>query len=132
MLQITPHHQLFISVEPVNFKNGIDGIKALCQRQWNVDPFHGHVFIFRNRSGTAIKLLGYDGNGFWLCQKRFSAGKLTWWPRTAQEAASIRAVELLIMLQQGNPVTALVPQDWRRLPMMSSYLDNSTAANVLV
>lgn len=64
MLQITPHHQLFISVDPIDFRNGIDGVKALSQRQWSVDPFHGHVFIFRNRSGTAIKLLSYDGNGF--------------------------------------------------------------------
>ena len=132
MIQITPHHQLFIAVDPIDFRNGIDGVKALSQRQWSIDPFHGYVFIFRNRSGTAIKLLSYDGNGFWLCQKRFSEGKLTWWPRSAQEASSIRAVELLIMLQQGNPVAAHVPEDWRRLPMMPSYSDNSTAANAPV
>lgn len=131
MLQITPQHQLFIAIEPVNFKNGIDGIKALCQRQWNVDPFHGHVFIFRNRKGTSIKLLSYDGNGFWLCQKRFSAGKLTWWPKTMQEAASIRAVELLVILQQGNPMVAHVPEDWRCLSKKSLSPDNSTAANIL-
>lgn len=131
MLQITPHHQLFIAIEPVSFRNGIDGIKALCQRQWNVDPFHGHVFIFRNRKGTSIKLLSYDGNGFWLSQKRFSAGKLTWWPRCAQEAQAIRAVELLIMLQQGNPTAAHVPEDWRRLPLMPTYSDSSKVANSL-
>lgn len=131
MLQITAQHQLFIAIEPVNFKNGIDGIRALCQRQWDVDPFHGHVFIFRNRKGTAIKLLSYDGNGFWLCQKRFSIGKLAWWPKTAQEAASIRAVELLVMLQQGNPMMAHVPEDWRRLPEMTSFLGNSMATNGL-
>lgn len=132
MLQITPQHQLFIAIEPVNFKNGIDGIKALCQHQWDIDPFHGQVFIFRNRKGTSIKVLSYDGNGFWLCQKRFSAGKLTWWPKTAQEAISIRAVELLVMLQQGNPMAAHLPEDWRRLPSMSSSPDNSTATNILV
>ena len=115
MLQITPNHQLYIAVDPVDFRNGIDGIKALCKRQWSVDPFHGHVFIFRNRTKTSIKLLGYDGNGFWLCQKRFSSGKLTWWPHSLQEASSIRAIELLVMLQQGNPMAAHVPEDWRRL-----------------
>ena len=132
MLQITPQHQLFIAIEPVNFKNGIDGIKAICQRQWQVDPFHGHVFIFRNRKGTSVKLLSYDGNGFWLCQKRFSEGKLTWWPRYEQEATSIRAVELLVMLQQGNPKMVHVPEDWRRLSGTSSFSDNSMATNALV
>jgi transposase len=132
MLQITPHHQLFMAIKPVDFRNGIDGLKALCQRQWSINPLHGYVFIFRNRSGTAVKLLTFDGNGFWLCQKRFSTGKLKWWPRTEKEAVALRAVELLIMLQQGNPSAALVPQDWLPLPISPSCLDNSKVANPLV
>ena len=116
MLQITPNHQLFIAINPIDFRRGIDGIKALCKQEWSVDPFRGHVFIFRNRASTSIKLLGYDGNGFWLCQKRFSKGKLKWWPRTSEEAAAVRAIELLVMLHQGNPMEASVPEDWRRLP----------------
>jgi transposase len=43
----------------------------------------GTLFLFRNRSGTAIKLLTYDGQGYWLCLKRFSQGKLQWWPTAA-------------------------------------------------
>lgn len=116
MLQITPQHRLFIAVEPADFRKGIDALKLLCQQQWQSDPFSGHLFIFRNKSGTTVKLLIYDGNGFWLCQKRFSSGTLKWWPRTAQQALRLRAVELVIMLQQGNPEAAHVPDDWRRLP----------------
>ncbi len=130
MLQLTPHHQLLIAIEPVDFRSGIDGLKALCHRQWSVDPFHGYVFVFRNRKGTAVKLLSYDGNGFWLCQKRFSVGKLMWWPRSTQEASTLRAVELVIMLQQGNPVAAHVPEDWRQLPHAQEPLGNSTATIV--
>jgi transposase len=117
MLQITPQHQLFLAVEPVDFRRGIDGLKALCQQQWQDDPFSGHLFIFRNQRGTSIKLLIYDGNGFWLCQKRFSSGKLKWWPRTMEEASAVRAVELVIMLQQGDPKEVNVPAAWRRLPV---------------
>jgi transposase len=116
MLQITPQHQLFIAVEPVDFRRGIDGLRAMCQQQWQDDPFSGHLFIFRNRLFTSVKLLVFDGNGFWLCQKRFSSGKLKWWPRTAEEASTLRAVELIIMLQQGNPQEVHVPEDWRHLP----------------
>ena len=32
------------------------------------DPFTGTVFVFRNRRATAVKVLVYDGQGFWLCQ----------------------------------------------------------------
>lgn len=115
MLQITPQHQLFMAVEPVDFRRGIDGLSALCKKQWQGDPFSGHLFVFRNQRATAVKILVYDGNGFWLCQKRFSTGRLKWWPRTPEEAASVRAIELVVMLQQGNPMEAKLPLDWRRL-----------------
>ena len=90
MLQITPQHRLFIAVESADFRKGIDALRALCQRHWQSDPFGGHLFIFRNKSGTAVKLLIYDGNGFWLCQKRFSSGTLKWWPHTVEQAAKLR------------------------------------------
>lgn len=115
MLQITPHHCLSIAIQPVDFRRGIDGLAALCRQQLQIDPFAGNLFIFRNKKGNAIKLLIYDGNGFWLCYKRFSAGKLKWWPCNQVQADSLRAVELLVMLQQGDPRVADVPNDWRKL-----------------
>lgn len=105
-----------MAIEPVDFRRGIDGLSALCKKQWQESPFSGHLFVFRNRAATSLKILVYDGNGFWLCQKRFSAGKLRWWPRSAEEASSVRAIELLVMLQQGNPMETRLPVDWRRLP----------------
>ncbi len=115
MLQITPHHRLCIAIQPADFRRGIDGLAALCRQHLESDPFGGDLFVFRNKRGCSVKILIYDGNGFWLCQKRFSTGRLKWWPKTGEQASSIRAVELLIMLQQGNPQVAKVPLDWRRL-----------------
>jgi transposase len=115
MLQITPQHRLWFALEPVDFRRGIDGLSALCRQQLKQDPFSGHWFIFRNRRGSAIKLLAYDGNGYWLCHKRFSTGTLKWWPTSIEQAQTIRAVELLLMLQQGNPQAASVPKNWRTL-----------------
>jgi transposase len=34
------------------------------------DPFGGTLFVFRNRRASAVKLLVYDGRGFWLCQNQ--------------------------------------------------------------
>ena len=115
MLQITPQHKLYIATEPLDFRRGIDAIAAHCRNQVQLDPFSGQLFVFRNKRFNAVKLLIYDGNGFWLCQKRFSKGKLSWWPQNQTQACAVRAVELLIMLQQGVPGMAEVPQNWRRL-----------------
>ena len=80
MLQITPHMRIVLAVEPVDFRKGIDGLAGICRRVLHVDPFAGTLFVFRNRTGTSLKLLGYDGQGFWLCQKRLSQGRFRWWP----------------------------------------------------
>lgn len=114
MLQITPHHRLMIAVDVVDFRKGLDGLIALCRCVFNNNPFDGCLFAFRNRTGSSIKLLIYDGNGFWLCQKRFSSGKLAWWPKNADQAKALSAVELLVILQQGRP--SQVPPPWRPLP----------------
>ena len=116
MLQITTQHRLMIAVESVDFRKGIDGLVALARRELNNNPFAGYLFTFRNRRGTSLKLLNYDGNGWWLCQKRFSTGKLAWWPQNAEQATKLRAVELLIILQQGHPHKAQIPIDWLELP----------------
>jgi transposase len=82
MLQITPHHRLRLAVKPADFRRGIDGLAALCRQSLGEDPFSGIIFIFTNRLRNAVKILVFDGNGFWLCAKRFSVccqqGCVTW------------------------------------------------------
>lgn len=118
MLQITPQHKLMIAVQPVDFRCGIDGLIAISRSQLQANPFDGCLFAFRNKSGTSIKLLIYDGNGFWLCQKRFSSGKLRWWPTSVEQAAALRTMQLLIILQQADPQQVSIPNDWRKLQVV--------------
>ncbi len=76
MIQITPQMRVLVAVEAADFRRGIDGLAQLCRATLRTDPFTGTVFVFRNRRRTAIKLLVYDGQGFWLCYKRLSKGHL--------------------------------------------------------
>ena len=69
MIQITPQMRILLAVAPADFRKGIDGLAGVCRRVLGSDPFSGYVFVFRNRRATAIKILVYDGQGFWLCQK---------------------------------------------------------------
>lgn len=70
MIQIAPQMRIMAAVEPVDFRRGIDGLARLCKDVLKHDPFNGWVFVFRNRSATALKVLVYDGQGFWLCHKK--------------------------------------------------------------
>ena len=112
MLQITSQHRLLLAVEPIDFRKGICGLKAQCHQKLLCDPFSGTIFAFTNRARTSVKLFVYDAKGFWLFQKRFSQGKLAWWPTSKFSTASIRASELQILLAQGDPMKAAIPKDW--------------------
>ena len=114
MIQITPQMRILVAVDPVDFRKGIDGLAALCKERLSADPFSGCLFIFRSRSATSIKVLVYDGQGFWLAQKRLSKGRFPWWPSGKQAARVLEAHQAQLLLAAGNPETAAGPV-WRRV-----------------
>ena len=115
MLQRTPQSRLFLATDPVAFRQGIDGLGAVCRQCLGDHPLEGAVYVFRHRSATALKLLCYDGQGFWLLMKRLSQGRFTWWPTTQDARVPLSARELIIVLWNGNPEGAQMAQDWRRV-----------------
>ena len=71
MITITPHMRILVAVEPIDFRVGMDGLVNACKTRLQSDPFSGAVFVFGNRSRTALKLLVYDGQ---LRAKRTTRG----------------------------------------------------------
>jgi transposase len=117
MLQITPHMRILVAVEPIDFRAGIDGLVAACRKRLQADPFSGALFVFSNRARTAIKVLVYDGQGFWMCHKRLSSAKFMWWPDGEQSARTLQACELQVLLMAGDPSRAHTAPAWRPLSM---------------
>jgi len=115
MLQVTPQTRIYLAVEFVDFRKGIDGLSFICQQKLKQDPFSGSLFLFRNRSGTSIKALIYDSQGFWICQKRFSKGRLKFWPVSTEISKRLTMSELQILLWNGNPKTAQIAPEWRKV-----------------
>ena len=56
MIQITPQMKILVAVEPVDFRQGIDGLAQSCRARLHSEPFSWTVFIFRSRSGLSIKV----------------------------------------------------------------------------
>ena len=116
MIQITPQMRILVAVGAVDFRKGIDGLARVCRERLDGDPFSGGVFVFRNRSGTGVKILVYDGRGFWLCQKRLSSGRFRFWPSSTDGAATtLEAHEVQVLLAGGDPASAPGSPLWRRV-----------------
>jgi len=113
MLQLSPQSRIFLALAPVDFRQGMDGLAAVCRRTFDQNPLEGAIYVFRNRTGTTLKLLCYDGQGYWLCPKQPSTGRLRWWPRAPGTTVRLAARELQVLLWNGGPDQAAMADDWR-------------------
>jgi len=115
MIQVTPQMRILAAVEPVDFRFGMDRLGRVCRDVLRSDPFTGAIFVFRNRSSTAIKILAYDGQGFWECKKRLSRGKFCWWPEKGEAKRALDAHQLQVLLWNGDPTQAQAAPFWKRV-----------------
>ena len=115
MIQITPHMRILVAVQPVDFRKGIDGLAALCRQALQSDPLAGTLFVFCSRRRYAIKMLTYDGQGFWIFPKRLSQGRFNGWPQG--ESASVRwdPHQLQLLLWNGDPANTSIAPMWKPL-----------------
>lgn len=114
MIQVTPQMRILVAIEAVDGRKGIDSLARLCQEKLQADPFSGCLFVFRSRRGTAIRILVYDGQGFWLAQKRLSKGRFVWWPSGTGPARRLEAYQAQLLWAAGNPDTEAAPV-WRKV-----------------
>jgi len=114
LIQITPQLRILVAIDAIDGRKGIDSLAQLCREKLGADPFSGCLFIFRSRRGTAIKLLAYDGQGFWLATKRLSKGRFKWWPTGSEPARILRAHQGQLLLAAANP-DAEAPPVWRKV-----------------
>lgn len=117
MIQLTPQMRLLVAIDPVDFRKGIDGLARECRAVLHSNPLEGAVFVFRNRRATAIKLLFYDSQGYWLCQKRLSKGRFSHWPRAGDDQAmrQLDVHELQLLLWNGDVDSIRASPPWRRV-----------------
>jgi transposase len=114
VIALTPQLLVLVATAPADFRQGIDGLARRVRQVLADEPMSGALFVFRNRRGTALKLLVYDGQGFWLCQKRLSAGRFGHWP-SGPPGQVLAPQELAVLLAGGDWRAAAGAPVWRAL-----------------
>jgi transposase len=114
VIALTPQLRVLVATAPADFRCGIDGLARRVRQVLADEPMSGALFIFRNRRGSAVKLLVYDGQGFWLCHKRLSQGRFGPWP-SGLPGQVLAAQELAVLLAGGDWRAAAGAPVWREL-----------------
>lgn len=103
MIHLTSETPILLAAKPVDFRKGIDALSGLCEHILKQNPRSGTLFVFVSRDGTKIRILVYEGNGFWLMTKRLSSGRFSW-PKAGEAISNIDAIVLRKLLS-GNTST---------------------------
>ena len=114
MIQIKQDTRVFLALSHIDFRAGINQLRAIGKELFLKNPRNEGIFLFHNRKKTDIKLIYYDVNGFFMGHKRLSAGKLDWWPRTNGEAVNISVDHLNRLLKGVDPRGEFNPR-WQKL-----------------
>ena len=85
---ISKAEHIYIACGYTDMRKSIDGLAAIVQQNFNLDPFANSLFLFCERSSTKMKVLYWEGDGFVLLYKRLKNGKFVW-PRNKDEVMKI-------------------------------------------
>lgn len=103
--------RVYLVAGRTDLRKGIDGLAALVQTVLQADPFSGHVFVFRGRSGHVIKLLLWDEGGFILVHKRLERGHFVW-PSAQQGVVTLSRAQLSLLFDGI---------DWRKIKQSTAF-----------
>lgn len=112
MLSLPPAVRIFVATAPTNMHLSFDRLAGLAREVIQQDPLSGHLFVFRNRRGDKVKILGWDRSGFCLWYKRLEQGVFHW-PRAATTHLEIDAAELTLLLDGIDLAPATRRPHWR-------------------
>lgn len=90
--------KVFLACGHTDMRKSINGLSAIVEGSFHLDPFGGELFVFCNRSRDRLKLLEWDGDGFWLHFKRLEKGRFKWPDEKGDATMTLTAEELAILL----------------------------------
>lgn len=70
--------RVYLACGHTDMRKSINGLAAIVEGSFKLDPFDGALFVFCNRSRDRVKILEWDGDGFWLYFKRLEKGHFKW------------------------------------------------------
>jgi len=108
--------EVYLCVEPVDFRKQISGLATLVQDALELDPFSSKLFVFSNRRRSQCRILYWERTGFVLWSKRLEKAQFAW-PKDADTVLTLSVQELNLLLD-GYDVWRFQPHEELRYASM--------------
>ena len=95
---ISKADKIYIACGYTDMRKAIDGLAAIVQQNFQLDPFQNSLFLFCGRRRDRMKALYWEGDGFVLLYKRLENGKFQW-PMTPEDVRTITSQEFRWLLE---------------------------------
>jgi len=89
--------QVYLACGKTDMRKSINGLMAIVEGSFKLSPFDGALFVFCNGHRDRIKILEWDGDGFWLYFKRLEKGHFRW-PAAESATMTLTGDELSTLL----------------------------------
>lgn len=103
MLNATKVDRVYLARGVTDLRKSIDGLAAIVQEGFQLDPFAASLFVFCNRNKDKLKILHWDHNGFWLYYRRLEKGTFQWPDDHADQPLAVSDRQLRWLLD-GLPI----------------------------
>ena len=98
MIAVPNGTRVWLAAGHTDMRKGFSSLALIVQEILKLDPLGGHLFVFRGRSGSLLKVLWHDGQGACLFVKRLERGRFLW-PSPADGRVVITAAQLGYLLE---------------------------------
>jgi transposase len=105
--------RVYLACGPTDMRKQINGLSAKVQTDFAQDPFGGALFVFCNRQRNRLKVLEWDGDGFWLYLKRLERGRFRWPEANNGELMPLSAEEFEVLIGSAKLIQKLRRQEIR-------------------
>ena len=95
--------KVYLACGHTDMRKSINGLVAIVEGSFNLNPFEGTLFVFCNRSRDRLKILEWDEDGFWLYFKRLEKGHFKW-PGPGDDSTMTLTEEELCHLLSGTHI----------------------------
>jgi len=115
MLNTDENRKVYLACGNTDMRKSINGLAAVVEDSFQLDPFEKSLFVFCNRQRNRLKILTWEDNGFWLHFKRLERGHFKW-PASGEDVTMSLSIEELSHIIKGPGVE----QKLRRTEVMKN------------